>query len=189
MAESNKFNELSHLVLDELQAVFAEMTDESVRGLLELIKKAPRVFLIGGGREGLATKSFAMRLSHLGKVTYWIWDDTTPSIGQGDLLICASGSADTGHINHVIRMAKESGATIALVTASVNGVIAGMADLVTKVPAEAYRASGDFVKSEQLMGNLFEQTLFILFDVLVMMLRIELGISKADMVARHRNVE
>ena len=39
------------------------------------------------------------------------------------------------------------------------------------------------------MGNLFEQALFILYDVLVMMLREEMGISKEEMVSRHRNVE
>ena len=57
------------------------------------------------------------------------------------------------------------------------------------MPAAAYKATGDFVPTEQLMGNLFEQALFILYDVLVMMLREEMGISKEEMVSRHRNVE
>ena len=39
------------------------------------------------------------------------------------------------------------------------------------------------------MGNLFEQTLFLLYDILVMQLRQELGVSAQEMVARHRNVE
>ena len=39
------------------------------------------------------------------------------------------------------------------------------------------------------MGNLFEQTLFIFYDILVMMLREEMDIKPEEMVARHRNVE
>ena len=39
------------------------------------------------------------------------------------------------------------------------------------------------------MGNLFEQGLFIFFDVLVMMLREEMNVAPEEMVARHRNVE
>ena len=94
-----------------------------------------------------------------------------------------------GHENHIVKMAKENGGTIALLTASSDGYLTQFADVLTMVPAHAYRATGDFVKSEQLMGNLFEQTLFVLYDVLVMILRDELGISREEMVARHRNVE
>ncbi len=57
------------------------------------------------------------------------------------------------------------------------------------MPAAAYHASGDLVPSGQLMGNLFEQALFITYDVLAMMLRLELGLAVDEMVARHRNVE
>jgi 6-phospho-3-hexuloisomerase len=39
------------------------------------------------------------------------------------------------------------------------------------------------------MGNLFEQALFILFDQIAVALAARMGISKAAMEARHRNVE
>lgn len=186
---TDRFQELSKMALDELQAVFSKMDDSNVRSLLELIKKTPRIFLLAAGREGLATKSFAMRLMHLGKQTYWIWDDTTPSIGEGDLMICACGSADVGHENYITQMAKNNGSTLALITPANQGYILSIADLVINVPAAAYKAVGDFVPSQQLMGNLFEQTLFILYDVIIMMLKEEMKISSEQMVGRHRNVE
>lgn len=186
---SDRFKEWSAIAMKELTAVFDRMDDSNVRELLEVIKKTDRIFLLGGGREGLSTKAFAMRLMHLGKHAYWIWDDTTPSMGEGDLLICACGSADCGHQNHVVNMAKKSGATIGLVTAVDEGFMVPFADVKVKVPAAAYRATGDFVPTEQLMGNLFEQTLYVLYDVMVMMLREELELTPGDMVARHRNVE
>lgn len=186
---ADRFKELAKVALSELGAVFDRMDDSNVRELLEMIKAAPRIFLLGAGREGLSTRSFAMRLMHLGKNSYWIWDDTTPSIGKGDILICACGSADVGHENHICKMAKDNGAALALITASKDTNITKIADLIVKVPAAAYRASGDFVPSIQLMGNLFEQTLFIFFDVLVMQLREEMNIPAEEMVRRHRNVE
>ena len=77
----DRFQELSKIALDELSEVFARMSDENVRELLEEIKKADRIFLLGAGREGLSTREFAMRLMHLGKESHWVWDDTTPSMG------------------------------------------------------------------------------------------------------------
>lgn len=62
----DRFQELSKIALDELSEVFARMSDENVRELLEEIKNAKRVFLLGAGREGLSTREFAMRLMHLG---------------------------------------------------------------------------------------------------------------------------
>ena len=48
----DRFQELSKIALDELSEVFARMSDENVRELLEEIKKADRIFLLGAGREG-----------------------------------------------------------------------------------------------------------------------------------------
>ncbi|WP_205739347.1 6-phospho-3-hexuloisomerase [Halocella sp. SP3-1] len=185
----SNFREISDSTLNEIAEVFSRMEDKSVRELIELIKKTPRIFLLGAGREGLSVRAFTMRLMHLGKEAHWIWDDTTPAIGKRDLLICACGSANVGHENYIAKMAKKNGARLALITPSSEGYLISIADNIINVPAEAYKAVGNFVFSEQLMGNLFEQTLFILFDVLVMMLREEMGISKEDMVSRHRNVE
>jgi 6-phospho-3-hexuloisomerase len=186
---NQRINEISNTVLSELNQVFSLINDSTVRELLELIKSKENIFVLGAGREGLSARTFTMRLMHLGKKVHWIWDDTTPAIGKEDLLICACGSADVGHENHICQMAKNSEATIALITASNEGYILKLADTIVNIPAEAYKAKGDFVKSQQLMGNLFEQTLFILLDVLIMMLREEMQITSQEMVSRHRNVE
>ncbi|MDD7770097.1 6-phospho-3-hexuloisomerase [Suipraeoptans intestinalis] len=185
----DRFKELSQMALEELNEVFSRMEDEDIRPLLEAIKKADRIFLLGAGREGLSTRAFAMRLMHLGKQAYWIWDDTTPSINEGDLMICACGSADVGHENYIGEMAKKNRAELILITPSSEGFLLSVADQVIRVPAAAYKAVGEFVSTGQLMGNLFEQSLLILYDVLVMMLREELGVSTEEMVKRHRNVE
>lgn len=183
------YREYADLAMKELKEVFDMMDDSYIRGLLEAVKNHQRIFTIGAGREGLSTKAFAMRLTHLGKESHWIWDDTTPALGKGDLLIdvCGPGHIDT--IDQVVRYAKGHGATIATVSASETGYCVEQADIFMKLPAAAYRASGTFVETKQPMGNLFEQALYIVFDIIVMMAREELGIPEEEMVARHRNIE
>lgn len=183
------FKAYADLSMKELEEVFAMMDDSYIRELLEAVKAYPRIFTIGAGREGLSTKAFAMRLTHLGKTSHWIWDDTTPALGKGDLLIdvCGPGHIDT--IDQVVRYAKGHGATIATISAADSGYCVDQADIKVKLPAAAYRASGKFVETKQPMGNLFEQALYILYDIIVMMAREELGIPEEEMVARHRNIE
>lgn len=189
----DRFQELSKAAINELNEVFYRMNDATVRELLEAIKMAKRIFTLGAGREGLSTREFTMRLMHLGKEAHWVWDDTTPSIGSGDLLICACGSADVAHENIICDNAKASGATVLLITPSSQGHILEVADIVVRVPAMAYKAvyktAQDYVPTVQMMGNQFEQTLLIFFDVLVMMLAEEMRISNEEMELRHRNVE
>ena len=189
----DRFQELSTIVLSELADVFAKMSEENVRELLDEIKKAKRIFLLGAGREGLSTREFAMRLMHLGKESHWLWDDTTPSMGTDDLFICICGSANVSHENIICDNAKKTGAKLLLITPSAKGHIIEIADKVVRVPATAYKAvynsEDEYVPTLQMMGNQFEQVLLIFFDVIVMMLSEEMDISKEEMEARHRNIE
>lgn len=183
------FRTKANLAIKELNDVFTMMDDSYIRELVEAVKKYNRIFTIGAGREGLATKAFAMRLTHMGKTSHWIWDDTTPALGEGDLLIAACGPGHIDTIDQVVRYAKGYGATIAVISASESGYCWDNADIKVKLPAAAYRAEGEFVLTKQPMGNLFEQAMFILYDLVVIMATEEMGITYEEMAARHRNIE
>lgn len=189
----DRFKELSDTAIGELSQVLGKMCEEDVRPLLETIKKSERVFLLGAGREGLSTREFAMRLMHLGKESHWVWEDTTPAIREGDLFICACGSADVSHENIICDNAKKAGAKLVLVTSSSEGHLLEIADEVIRMPAMAYKAvyhsQEEYVPTAQMMGNQFEQALLVFFDVVVMMLKEELYMTDQEMEKRHRNVE
>lgn len=178
-------------ILIEHQKVYQEIDQKSLRKFIETIKSHNRIFLIGVGREGLATRALAMRLMHMGKEVHWIWDDTTPGIGPGDLLIATLGDGQIGHIHYICRRAKEAGAFIYVVTGSPSGRAAReVADAVFFLPAAVYRGTDDVVLSAQPMGNLFEQALFITFDVVVMVIVEETeNLTFEKMAGRHRNIE
>lgn len=178
-------------ILEEHKQVFEKLDQENMRAFIEEIKKHNRIFVIGVGREGMATRAFAMRLMHMGKEVHWIWDDTTPAIREGDLLIATLGDGRIGHINYVCERAKEAGAMIYVVTGSPSGDTAkNIADKIFFVPAAVYRGTDDVVPSFQPMGNLFEQCLLIVFDMIIMMIVDETeGLTFEKMSRNHRNVE
>ena len=184
-----EFQERAQTILGELREVFSRIDEESVLRLMAMIDEAPRVFLIGAGREGLATRSLAMRLMHYGKQAHWAWDDTTPGVAPGDLFLITSGSGQIGHIHYVAEEVRRAGARIALVTGSPSGKTAALADHVLFVPASVYKGTDPMVPSIQPMGNLFEQALFLLFDMVTMMLAEGSDTPYAAMAARHRNFE
>ena len=123
----------------ELGRVSERLDEAEIEAFMSAILRARRVFLIGAGREGLATRAFTMQLMHLGKVAHWIWDDTTPAIGPGDLLIATSGSGAIGHVDYVFDRAVAAGAETAVVTGDPGGATAKKAKTLLWLPAAVYK--------------------------------------------------
>ncbi|MDQ1143799.1 6-phospho-3-hexuloisomerase [Bacillus sp. SORGH_AS 510] len=186
---ANLYDEKVNVILEELGQVFKRVSTHEVERLIAEILKAKKIVLIGVGREGLSTKAFTMRLMHLGLNVHWIWDETTPSIGKGDLLIATSGCGEIGHIHYVVEKAKKNGATTAVITGDPHKKTSKVADVLLFVPASVYLGTADVVPSIQPMGNLFEQSLLIIFDLIVMDLRERVTITKEEMEENHRNLE
>ena len=185
------YTELYEGILQELRRVFEELKEASLTAFVETIKSHNRIFFIGVGREGMVTRAFAMRLMHMGKSIFWVWDDTTPAMEKGDLLVATSGSGEIGHIDYVCRKAKEHGAFVCLITGSPSGDTAKhTADQILFIPAAVYLGKDEVVPSCQPMGNLFEQTTLLILDMVIMLIEnSEPDISFASMARRHRNVE
>ena len=98
---------------------------------------------------------------HLGKEVHWIWDDTTPGMGEGDLFIAVNGSGQIGHIHYVVEQARRTGARIAVVTGAPRQKTPQLADCVLFVPAYVFNGTDErCVPSIQPMGALFEQHCF-----------------------------
>ncbi|OZV12159.1 6-phospho-3-hexuloisomerase [Tissierella sp. P1] len=184
-----KFNLVYKTILEELDQVFERIDYKDIEHFMDMINKSDRIFLMGVGREGLATRAFAMRLMHYGKEVHWCWDDTTPAVRKDDLFIFTSGSGEIGHIHYVVNEIKKVGANIALITGVPDRKTAELADFVLWVPASVYKGKDNVVPSIQPMGNLFEQSLFILFDMIIMSLVDNSETTFEEMSNRHRNFE
>lgn len=176
-------------IVAEIDAVLKRLDDSQIEAFIQEILKAKRIVLIGVGREGLSTRAFTMRLMHMGLDSHWVWDETTPALRPGDLLIATSGCGKIGHIHYVCERAKEHGARVALVTGDPYQKTAALADTILFVPGSVYLGTADVVPSIQPMGNLFEQCLYIVFDMIIMDIEKRTGITHKAMEGNHRNVE
>ncbi len=179
-----------HTVTAELTEAFSRLNLQDVEHLATIIMDSKVVFTAGAGRSGLLLKCCAMRLMHLGRPVYVVGEIVTPSITSGDLLLIASGSGETGSLVSMAHKAKQLGARIALITANPNSTIAKLADVTVRIPAFSPKADvSGYVESAQPMGNLFEQSMFILSDAIVMELMRRMEMTSESMFTRHANLE
>ncbi len=181
--------EVARQVVTELGQVFERLPLDNLDAALTALENHQRIFVLGIGREGLASKAFAMRLTHFGKTVHWGWDDTTPAVTADDLFIMPSGPANIPHLHYIAEQVKKSGATLLVATAMPQGPTAVLADIVLTIPARTYGAEGDVVDTIQPMGSLFEQSLWIFWDLLYLLLVRRTGARFEDLIARHRNFE
>lgn len=189
MSENKEFSQLATVVNDELGAVLERMDEAQVQAFIDELKDANRIFVAGVGREGLAARGFAMRLMHMGFPTYWAWDDTTPGVQPGDVFLMINGSGEIGHLQYMARKAVEAGGKLVQVSAVPPKPDLLQPERALVVPAAVYLGEGDLVESVQPMGNLFEQSLFVTFDIIVQMMMSQLETDGEEMEKRHRNFE
>jgi 6-phospho-3-hexuloisomerase len=186
----NEYGKLIVATLEEIQNALAQVDSMQCDRLIQRILKAAHIYTSGKGRSGLQMQAFAMRLMHLGHKVHFVGEVTTPGITAEDFLLVGSGSGKTASLIQYAQRAKQVGAGVGLITTDPQSAIASIADLVIEIPAptpKAERSSG--LKSLQPMGTLFEGSLGILCDVLILQLMNVENIDARQMFSRHANLE
>ncbi|WP_395317709.1 6-phospho-3-hexuloisomerase [Fructilactobacillus frigidiflavus] len=156
---------------------------------LKLIKDAKHIFVYGGGRSGFGLKGFAMRLVHMGKLAYVVGETTTPAITAGDLLIVASSSGTTQGTLNIVTEAKKAQADVWLWSTHNDSVMAKLANQITILPGKSKNAVGEHATSQQPMGSLFEQSVWLFGDAVTLAYMQAQGVSEQQMKQRHANLE
>ena len=177
-------------ILGELTRNAEQIRQKELEGFADQIQKAKRVFVAGAGRSGFVARAFSNRLMHLGLTVYFVGEPTTPSIQEGDLLVIASGSGETGSLKVMAQKAKKQGASLATITIFPQASIGSLADAVIAVPGSTPKSElADTAVSVQPMGNAFEQMLWLICDTVVIILMKRLGRTEEEMFALHANLE
>ena len=179
-------------IVNELGRALAGVDDGAGAALAEAILRANRVFVCGAGRSLLMIRTLAMRLMQLGKTAYVVGETVTPAIRQGDLLIVGSGSGETAALTIMAKKAKAIGAELALITIVPDSTIGKLADSViaVHVPSSKVADSGG-ESSVQPGASLFEQSLLLLCDGLVLELTERMGLTDVNglLMQNHANLE
>ncbi|MEQ1953370.1 SIS domain-containing protein [Mesorhizobium sp. CN2-181] len=181
---------LFQTALDELGAVLGRVDESRVDEVCKLLAQAGRIGTHGLGREGLQMRGFAMRLFHLGMPVGVVGDMTMPPLGKGDVFLTSSGPGETATALTLMKVAKEAGATVVVLTAEPQGSAARLADVTLLIPAQTMASDQGAAKTSVLpMGSAFEGALFLLFEVMVLKLKALTNASPEAMRARHTNME
>jgi 6-phospho-3-hexuloisomerase len=166
----------------EISAVVGVVESGPWDTLAGLVVTHRRVFVSGRGRSGLIARAVGMRLMHLGLSVHAVGETTSPAIGDDDVLIVWSATAATALLLQA-ETARQTGATVVVITACPTGRLATAADLLVVVPV-----GEDGVGTAQHAGSLFEQSCLVLGDSLCATLQERLRLADAELDRRHANL-
>ncbi|MBQ8683114.1 MAG: SIS domain-containing protein [Clostridia bacterium] len=176
-------------VLAECGMVLRAIPEESTARLVETLLGANAVFFIGVGRVMLSAQAMAKRLAHLGIRTHVVGEITEPALKPGDVLVVCSGSGETLFPKAIAEKAKSLGARVVMIGSNQQSSIAGMADLMVRMPTNTKFKCADEIPSGQIMTSLFEQCLLLYGDILAKMIVEQRGLDMDSLWEYHANLE
>lgn len=182
-----KSEAIINAVLEELRRCVGSVSAESIRRLVDGFDRGKRIFCDGAGRSRLQAEGFAMRLTQMGFQSVVVGEATTPAITGEDILLILSGSGETPMLIEHAARAKELGAGIFLITASRESTLGKLSDEMILLNASSKQQESS--ASIQPMGSLFEQSVGILCDIMVLFLMKKYQISSKEMYRNHSNLE
>lgn len=194
-----KVKETGKRIAGYVSKVIEDISDKDVENFIDMVMHARKVHVMGAGRTGLVTKSFAMRLMHLDFDVYAVGETITPSIEPGDLLIAMSGSGKTQSTLIVAETAKKLGVKVVAITSFKDSPLAKVADCTVQVGGRKLIGdSDDQYIAKQLsgehapltpMGTLFELSLNVFLDSVISELMVVLKKEERELKKRHSNLE
>ena len=183
------FQKIQKEVCNEIRFVLSKVDEKEVEVFIDNLLGAKKLFFIGVGRVMFMTKAFAKRLKHLGIDVHVVGEIVEPPITTHDILVVGSGSGETMVPVNMAKLAQKFKAKVGLITSSHKSTLKKLADVSVIIPCPTKLHLPEEPISKQPMGNLFEQSLFILCDCLTIILQKRLGIAGEKMWKTHANLE
>jgi len=175
-------------ILEEIKQGINQLDFSQIEIVINEIQAAKRIFCLGAGRSGIMLQAFCMRLNHLGLQAFMLGTIPCPPAEPGDLVIAASGSGETVGVLAILQKAKKLGVRTIVITTSNNSEISACADMVIRICAPKELVN-DNSQSNQPMRTLFEQVSFIIYELIITILKKRQHISEEEMAKRHANLE
>jgi len=176
-------------IIEELTSTVEAIDATETKELADAVLQANRIFLAGAGRSGLMGKAFVMRLMHMGLDAYVVGETVTANFRDGDLLIVGSGSGETKTLIPIVEKAQQLGGMVAVVTINPTSTLARLADLVVQLSGVPKEQTASADETVQPMGSLFEQTMLLFYDALILQIMEDKQLDSQTMYGKHANLE
>ena len=177
------------VILNELDHALKTSDFMDLPSFINKISQSSNIVVFGAGRVGLMMRTFAMRLNHLGLNSYFLGEMNVPATGKGDLLVIGSGSGNTPSVVSIAQIAQSKGLDVICVSSNLKSKIAGLSSSLIYLNCQTKESAADPKLSIQPMTTIFEQSLLIFLDALVLELMETLGENNESMLKRHNVIE
>lgn len=187
--ERNRFLEYKDSVLRECSTALESLNETEIDGLLQHIQRAEQVFFVGVGRVMLSLQAIAKRLGHLGIKTYCVGQITEPAITGNDILIVGSGSGESAYPLAIAKKAKSLGVKVVHIGSNPESSMKPYADVFVRIPVSTKLKLENEIQSIQPMTTLFEQSLYLLGDIMALLIISNNKMNMPDLWKYHANLE
>ena len=126
---------------------------------------------------------------HLGYRVYFCGETITPAIDRDDLLIVLSGSGETPSTLEAVKSAKKQNAMTYGIIGNPDSRIALHVDKSIRLPGTTKLSRDGEPVSQQMAGSLFEQSAFLFFEAIVLILYREKKEEVGRVSSRHTLIE
>lgn len=190
-----KYTELCKKVQSEIEQVLSSIDETKLNEFVELVtRKNVKLLGYSAGRMGFGLKAFLMRLNHLGIPAYWLGDNYIPPMNENDVFICCSNSGTTASVFNILEIFKNKAkGHIVSFVGNDESKMAQNSEIVIKFKTcnGGLNSADDETKinSIQPMTTLTEQSMFVLFDVITMMIIERMNINIVETKKFHSNIE
>jgi 6-phospho-3-hexuloisomerase len=174
-AQSQEY--IGRRVSDAISRIPPEVVQKSV----DILLKAPEIFVYGAGRSGIIGRAFAMRLVQVGLAAFVIGESTTPIVRAGDAVFILSGRGESQSSIQTANIVRREGAQLVVLTGRATSKLAHAANLAIPLefPEDAERPE------LAPLGTLFESASLRFTDALVSAIMKARGESEESMRRRH----
>jgi D-arabinose 5-phosphate isomerase GutQ len=89
------YREAGRYVADRVTNALDRLDPAQVARAVDVLRRAPEIFVYGAGRSGIIGRAFAMRLVQTGLTAYVIGESVTPIVKKGDAVFILSGQGES----------------------------------------------------------------------------------------------
>jgi 6-phospho-3-hexuloisomerase len=179
--EPRPFFRADQYISERVGVVLARVDPTAVARIIELLRKAPKVFVYGAGRSGIVGRAFAMRLVQCGLSAYVIGESVTPIVQRGDVVVIFSGRGESYSSIQTANIVRRVGADLIVITGHGGSKLAHIATVLVSLD---FPEDADRPKYAPL-GTLFESASLRLGDALIAECMRERGETEESMRGRH----
>jgi len=175
------FVQAQRYIGERVTAVLERTDPAAIARVVEILLKAPQLFVYGAGRSGIIGRAFAMRLVQAGLRAYVIGESVTPIVQHGDAVFILSAQGESYSSIQTANIVRREGAELVVLTAKAGSKIAHTA---THLLVIDFDEDADRPRYAPL-GTLFEEASLRLTDgIIAEVLRVR-GETEASMRRRH----